>query len=453
MNGFRLCSWAVLLVIVASSHGASQEESDSATPAAASESQVNACLTCHSDSTLMVGDLERLLITEQHLADDIHWQKGLSCHDCHGGDASEADFRAAHFRDSGFRSIKSAADIPGFCGHCHSNPQYMRQYQPSPRTDQEDLYWTSGHGQKLKETGDEKVATCVSCHGSHNVRAVKDLSSPVYPTQVAITCGACHSDSELMEGRVYKGKPIGHDQLEDWKSSVHGQALLEKGDLSAPTCNDCHGNHGALPPEVGAVGNACGSCHVKIGKLFAETLMKHRFEEVSLPGCATCHGEGKHAIDSPTDEMLGMDGETVCSGCHNQGGFGATYLGAKVAQDMRNGLEKLKDKIVTVSEKLDHAERLGMEVRTPRFRLREANDALENARTLIHSFAIDPVQEALETGLTVSQECEQKADAAVDEYTNRRIWLALSLVPILVVIGFLMLYIRTLPLPGQSDSI
>ena len=36
--------------------------------------------------------------------------------------------------------------------------------------------------------------------------------------------------------------------------SVHGKALLEKGDLSAPTCNNCHGNHGAAPPQIGLGG-------------------------------------------------------------------------------------------------------------------------------------------------------------------------------------------------------
>ena len=107
-----------------------------------------------------------------------------------------------------------------------------------------------------------------------------------------------------MAGRVYHGRPLSHNQYEQWRQSVHGQALLKGDDLSAPTCNDCHGNHGEVPPEVDSVANACGTCHAKVAALFADTRMKHRFEEVGLPGCATCHGS--HAITSPTDEMLGM---------------------------------------------------------------------------------------------------------------------------------------------------
>ena len=70
---------------------------------------------------------------------------------------------------------------------------------------------------------------------------------------------------------------------------MHGKALLDKGDLSAPTCNNCHGNHGAAPPQTGSVVYACGTCHGKIAKLFEDTKMRHKFETEGLPGCATCH--------------------------------------------------------------------------------------------------------------------------------------------------------------------
>jgi predicted CXXCH cytochrome family protein len=317
----------------------------------------------------------------------------------------------------------------------------MRRYTSSPRTDQVAVYWTSGHGKRLRELGDEKVATCVSCHGSHSVRAIDDLASPVYPLHVASTCGKCHSDKELMAGREYFGRLIGHDQVDRWKRSIHAHAMLEKGDMSAPTCNDCHGNHGALPPEVGSVANVCGTCHVKEGQLFSNTLMQHRFEEIDLPSCATCHNA--HEISSPSDEMLGIGGNAVCTDCHERGQHGATLAGALAAISMRDGLENLKQQIATATEKLDQAERLGMEVREPRFHLREANNALQNSRTLVHTFALEPMKEMLEKGLQVTQEVEQKAEAAVEEHTNRRVWLGISLIPIFVVVGLLLLYIRS----------
>jgi len=66
---------------------------------------------------------------------------------------------------------------------------------------------------------------------------------------------------------------------------------------------------------------------------------------------------------------------------------------------------------------------------------------------------LDMNREALDLGLQISSESEQAANAAIQEHTNRRIWLALSLVPIFVVVGVLLLYIRTLPTPtGLSSS-
>jgi len=231
--------------------------------------------------------------------------------------------------------------------------------------------------------------------------------------------------------------------------SVHAQALLEKGDLSAATCNNCHGNHGAVPPQVGSVANACGVCHGKIGKLFADTSMKHTFAEVGLPGCATCHGN--HEINKPTDAMLGMENASVCSRCHGKGKFGATLAGAQAAKTLRDDLRKLSTGIAAAEETLTHADRLGMEVSKPRFELQKAVDSLINARSLIHTFQVKPVAKAVADGEAVVVDVQAQADHALEEHTSRRIWLAVSLVPIFLVIVLLLCYIRSLPVP-QPES-
>jgi predicted CXXCH cytochrome family protein len=414
------------------------------------------CSLCHRKE----GELwnESTPVTdESHLAADIHWQKGLHCHDCHGGAPALADFKN-HRDDPTFRSVRSRADIPAFCGHCHSNIETMRRFAPSARIDQEAEYWTSGHGRRLKASimedasaPDSAVATCVDCHGGHGMLAVKNVNAPVYPTNVAQTCARCHADQAKMGGRNFNGRPLGHHQFDQWRRGVHGQALLEKGDLSAATCNDCHGNHGAMPPGVDSVANACGACHGKIAKLFAETRMKHKFEEVGLPGCATCHGT--HETAQPGDEMLGMQANSVCARCHNPQNpqYGATVAGEVAARAMRERLDSLKAQITTCEALVRDAERLGMEVRGPRFDLRQAFDSLTNARTLVHSFKPAPLEEALGEGLKVTGEVETRARAALREHTSRRIWLAASLVPLLLVVALLVLYIRTLPLASAAD--
>lgn len=405
------------------------------------------CMTCHGESELWEGDMRRLYVTEQDLAKDVHWQLGLQCHDCHGGDPTSTQFATVHSIEEGFRSLKSPADVPTFCGRCHSNIEYMRQYQPSPRTDQESEYWTSGHGQRLKADGDANVATCISCHGGHGILRVADPQSAVYPTQVAKTCATCHSNAEMMANREYHGKPLGHQQYELWSKSVHANMLLKEGDLSSATCNDCHGNHGAVPPEVSSVANACGTCHVKVANLFANTQMKHSFEKLDLPGCATCHGN--HEIHTPSDEMLGMRTQAVCARCHADGKFGATLAGADVARTIRRKLDELRREIAQSHAKVAEAERLGMEVRGPRFDLRKAEMALTNARTQIHSFSLEPMSQTLADGLQVTADVQASAENALGQYTYRRIWLAVSTLPIMLVVVLLVLYIRALPIPDS----
>jgi predicted CXXCH cytochrome family protein len=411
----------------------------------------NSCILCHGDPDLWEGDRRKFLVAEKDLQHDIHWKKGLRCNDCHGGDPSGKSFAAAHNGDAKFYSVKSPEDIPGFCGRCHSDAEYMRRFQPSPRTDQLAEYLKSGHGKQLKEKHDFKVAVCTSCHGGrHHLSAVRDPDSPVFPTKIAETCATCHADAKLMAGRQFHGHPIGHDQVADWKKSVHAKALLEKGDMSAPTCNRCHGNHGALPPAVGTVSNVCGTCHGKISTLFTGTRMKHGFEQVGLPGCATCHGS--HLIRSPNDEFLGMGENAVCAKCHANGKFGATLAGADVARTLRQKIDNLGDLIQDAKSKIAQAERLGMEVSGPRFDLRKATESLVNARTMIHTFSPGPVEESLSEGVKVATDVRDRADAALYEHTARRRWLGFSLVPIALVVGLLLVYIRRLPIPAAPPE-
>ena len=92
--------------------------------------------------------------------------------------------------------------------------------------------------------GDTAVATCISCHGAHGILSVKDSRAPVFPTHIAETCNRCHGDATLMGDAQTALRRL---------REVHAERALrgadKKGDLSSPTCNSCHGNHGAAPPR------------------------------------------------------------------------------------------------------------------------------------------------------------------------------------------------------------
>jgi hypothetical protein len=249
------------------------------------------------------------------------------------------------FGPNPYRGAPAFRDVPEFCGHCHSNPLYMKRFRPDARVDQVEEYWTSGHGEGLR-AGNERVANCTRCHGAHDVLRADNPRSSVYPTQVAVTCGGCHADPDWMRGSTDRyGEPLPTDQVETWRTSVHAHALHVKGDLSAPTCNDCHGNHGAAPPGLESVTFVCGQCHGREAELFRQSPKHAGFTEhneyltaTGHEGCGACHAEpepasrivslnalgectachANHAIVRPVTAMLGVIPETPCEICHGE---------------------------------------------------------------------------------------------------------------------------------------
>jgi len=384
--------------------------------------QPNSCIECHSalDPPLQV--------THEHFAQDIHAQKGLTCASCHGGDPSKSDMDAMS-KAAGFRGKPARKDIPALCGKCHSDGAYMRQYNPSLRTDQFTQYQTSIHGKRLAK-GDTKVAVCIDCHGVHGMRPASDTRSKVHPTHVAETCSRCHADPAYM-----KGYGIPTDQYAAYSVSVHHDALAVRGDLSAPTCTTCHGNHGAAPPGVGTVQNVCATCHVFQAQLFEKSPHKAAFQAASLPGCVTCHSN--HRILHPTDAMLGTGKQSVCTNCHTAGD-----VGYEVADQFLQQIAHFETAVKNSDEILNRAESDGMEVSQPRLEQDQARDALTKARVTVHSFNLVRMQEDILAGLKITDKTYQEGKAALAERDYRRKGLGVSLFFIVVVLVGLRVYTR-----------
>ena len=123
-------------------------------PVAAAAQQNDSCVICH----LATGD-ERLMHPVKAFREDIHAARGFSCVSCHGGDPQEAGMEAMD-PAKGYIGIPKRQDLPQVCGHCHSDAQFMKRYNPALRVDQVSEYYTSAHGRLLKEFNDPKVATC-----------------------------------------------------------------------------------------------------------------------------------------------------------------------------------------------------------------------------------------------------------------------------------------------------
>lgn len=431
-------------------------------------SQNDNCLSCHNKKNDPVArNYER----------DIHFSAGISCSDCHGGDPTKKDMKIAKSKENDYKgilfgnetseicsnchsdkyeqlksSIHGSLDVKGdqyiaqcitchgvhnirkiddknspvhqlnvinTCAKCHSNISYMKQYNPETPTDQHEKFLTSKHGIQIQK-GNINAATCVNCHGSHNVLAVNDVKSSVYPEKLPETCSKCHQD-----------------QYKSYVESLHGIALLKKGDAGAPACNDCHGNHGATPPGIESISKVCGLCHAINADLFSKSPHKKAFDKLNLPECETCHGY--HKIIAGTEQLIGITNSAVCVKCHSEENNPEGFLAAK---HMRTTLDSLVLLEMRTSSLVSEAEQKGMVVSEPKYRLRDIRQIKLETRTIIHAFSVSKFNESAQKGFELIVDVKNQAQKAIDEYYFRRWGLLASTLIISVLAIGLFFYIK-----------
>ena len=191
------------------------------------------CFDCH---LVMEG-------TSLKFTNDIHFAKGISCANCHGGDPNASDQNIAMNASRGFKVRVTRQGVPEFCGRCHSDTNYMGKYKPQPRVDQLSKYRTGVHGQRLA-TGRKRAAECVDCHGVHNTRAVSDPLSTAGPERVSKTCAKCHAST-----------------AEAFANTPHGRLFIT---ALLPGCTVCHDGHATEPATTAMLTGStsvCAPCH------------------------------------------------------------------------------------------------------------------------------------------------------------------------------------------------
>lgn len=116
-----------------------------------------------------------------------------TCIDCHATDSSPHNVVRV-LDPTASTYPKNIADT---CGKCHSDVSLMTKYGVVEKV--YDTYMSSFHGKAMELASDKltmqelNTATCVNCHGAHDIKAVNDPSSPVAGMQhLAQTCDQCH---------------------------------------------------------------------------------------------------------------------------------------------------------------------------------------------------------------------------------------------------------------------
>ncbi len=329
----------------------------------------NSCIQCHTTVDLWDPkdkDQYRFYIILDALKKDVHYQKGVNCVDCHGGNSETSEKNQAHAIEDGFRS--KLPDIEKFCAHCHANEvidlrksvhakagaknaqdegtllscdkchgelahsllpvkdpkspvRLAGQMQTCGGCHQENFesFLRSVHGQAMEKKGLSVGPGCADCHGSHNVFRARDERSTIHETHVADTCGKCHQGIE--------------DRL---RKSVHGRGGLGgQANRPAPggktkqkpTCTSCHQGHELLSPESVAFREAlpdrCGNCHGAMSSLYAMSMHGKLTTLGYGPAakCADCHGS--HDIlplDDPNSTLSPENRVHTCGKCHVNAG-------------------------------------------------------------------------------------------------------------------------------------
>ncbi|MDF1544121.1 MAG: hypothetical protein P1R58_03345 [bacterium] len=191
-----------------------------------------------------------------------------------------------------------------------------------------DLFKTESTGRKVSLFVDEEILgrsahasrVCTDCH-------VDIVALPHSKDVKKVNCRRCH----------YVGNPVGApegDLYDQYEHSVHGLEVA-KGNSEAPICQDCHGDHNVMPLDSADskvakqnVPQTCGKCHMEIYAAYAASTHGHAVSQGNLdaPVCSDCHGE--HNIvrhEDPSSSVYGLNLTATCSDCHGPLGVASKY--------------------------------------------------------------------------------------------------------------------------------
>lgn len=270
------------------------------------------CLECHESGKKKIevpgaDDEKRALahINVGKFGKSIHGD--MQCVACH---KEITDSRANH--------IKAKDVKPANCVSCHEGLwETVKQEKLTGEKERLGLvvrnaeaYRNSFHAKPDKDDPSRPMATCEDCHSSHefNVPPKGTARRTAWHKGIPDTCGAkCHED-----------------QLEAYATSIHGEELLENGNMKSAVCTDCHTSHniagtGSEAFKLANV-NACGNCHEEELKSFADTYhgQVNRLGYAYAAKCADCHESHKILpADHPKSTINPKNRLKTCTKCHS----------------------------------------------------------------------------------------------------------------------------------------
>ena len=246
-----------------------------------------------------------------------------SCLECHATGKNKAAVVAMEMID---KSVHEGSD----CVECHEGVSAEEHKEKPPQVNcgicHEDVAATYRQHGMSKIFSTPHVPGCTSCHGEHDILSSSDPNAKTHPTRIMDTCGSCHEDPEVISDHPY----LPNHPVKTYQSSVHIQVKTGEADVIV-SCTSCHGVDGSahqilpkgdLRSSINhfAISKTCGACHDSIGEDYRQGIHGQLMQrgETTAPTCVDCHGE--HRVLSPQDDRSsvspGLLTESTCNSCH-----------------------------------------------------------------------------------------------------------------------------------------
>lgn len=267
---------------------------------------VESCGSCHKEPK------EKFVLSEHGKAFAEGVEGAPNCISCHQSSIVSVN--------KGKNSLQTKLNQQKLCLSCHLDDPKIRA-KTTPSAGFITAYEHSVHGRALSE-GNDKAPSCINCHNHHDIEAPASSNSSINKLNIPNTCGRCHTDIAA-----------------EYKQSIHGTALLQRGVTDAPSCTGCHGEHNILevtnPNSPVAYKNVssqvCSPCHssVRLAEKYGIPTERYKsyvdsYHGLALKGgstvvanCASCHGfHNIKPSSDPTSLTNKKNLAKTCGTCH-----------------------------------------------------------------------------------------------------------------------------------------
>ena len=184
----------------------------------------NDCTACHSSKPHDVKTPLTKLSLAEKCGSCHQFEYGQYIKSVHGapqtsGNSDPATCTDCHSATSNPHNIVRVLDpaastyprnVAQTCAKCHDDPKLMAKYGIVEKV--YDSYMRSFHGKAISLSGESAAlqqlnkATCINCHGSHNISLVSNPGSPVAGMEnLAKTCEQCHPGAGVEFAKGFLG--------------------------------------------------------------------------------------------------------------------------------------------------------------------------------------------------------------------------------------------------------